>query len=141
MTPTILLVHGFWEGPDVYAEITSQLAQQDLRTHAVTLPSLGKESPGNPGMKDDIAHIRKEVTILADEGKEIVMVLDSGAGFLGSNAVEGLSLASREANNQSGGVSKIVFISAAVFPEGFTHGPLPFSVFEVSLPARNSHRY
>ena len=60
---------------------------------------------------------------------------------MGSNAIEGLSLKARQAKQLRGGVSKIVFLSGAVFPEGFKHAPLPFFTYDVStdpVPLRQS---
>lgn len=57
------------------------------------------------------------------------MVMHSVGGILGSNAIEGLRLNARGV--KEGGVVKLVFLTAAVFPEGFKHGPLPFMEFDV----------
>ena len=54
-------------------------------------------SPGNPSMQDDIAAIRTSVGVLAADDREIVMALHSGAGFQGSNAIEGLTVKARKA--------------------------------------------
>lgn len=88
-------------------------------------------SPGNPSMLDDIAAVRSAVTKLVESGKEVVMVMHSGGGFIGSNAIEGLGIKAR--GEAKGGVIKLVFLAAAVFPEGFKHSPLPFFTIDVSL--------
>ena len=86
-------------------------------------------------MEDDIAAIRSAVKSLVDQGRELVLVLHSGGGFLGSNAIEGLTLPPREKEGLAGGVKKIVFIAGAVFVEGFEHKPLPFFKIEVRSPS------
>lgn len=83
-------------------------------------------------MKDDIAAIRSFIVDLINEGKDIVLVLHSASGFLGSNAAEGLDMKTRQKTGLKGGVSKIVFIAGAVFPKGFKHVPLPFFVCDVN---------
>ena len=83
-------------------------------------------------MKDDIVAIRSTVTNLVDKGQHVVLVVHSAGGFLGSNAIEGLGLKARQEKQLLGGVSKIVFLAGAIFPEGFKHAPLPFFTYDVS---------
>ena len=130
-SPTILFVPGFWEGPAPFAEVSSLLQGYGFPTEVAALASTGKVSPGNPSMLDDIAAIRDTVTKLVESGKEVVMVMHSGGGFLGSNAIEGLG--SKARGEAKGGVIKLVFLAGAVFPEGFHHDPLPFYTIDVSL--------
>ena len=84
-------------------------------------------------MRDDVAYIGKRIqeTIEAGEGQEVLLVLHSAGAFLGSMAIEGLSVDERRANGKNGGVVKMVFLAGAIWPEGFLHGPLPF--FEVKV--------
>lgn len=90
-------------------------------------------SPGNPGMKDDIAAIRSTISDMVDAGEDIVLVLHSAGGFLGSEAANGLDVKTRQEAGLKGGVSKIVFLAGAVWPEGFKHGPLPFFTYDVGV--------
>lgn len=129
MAPTILFVPGFWEGPTVFGAVTSLLATDGFKTETAVLPSTGTTSPGNPGMKDDIAAVRKHLQGLISQGEDVVLVLHSAGGFLGSEAMEGLSKKMRD--GEKGGVIGIVFLSGAVFPEGYEHQPLPFAVIDV----------
>ena len=131
MAPTIVFVPGFWEGTEPFARVISLLQSQGYPTHIIELPSTGTVSPGNPGMHDDIAAIRSTVTKLVETGEAVVLVPHSAGGFLASNAIEGLGIQARRENSLKGGVSKIVFLAGAVFPEGFKHGPLPFFAYDV----------
>lgn len=130
-SPTILFVPGFWEGPAPYEHVCSLLERSGFSTEIAALKSTGKVSPGNPTMLDDIAAIRSAVEKLVESGKEVVMVMHSGGGFLGSNAIEGLGTKAR--GEAKGGVIKLIFVAAAVFPEGFQHQPLPFFTVDVCL--------
>lgn len=60
------------------------------------------------------------------------MVLHSAGGFLGSMAIEGLSVKERNEAGKEGGVIGLVFVAGAVWEEGFQHGPLPFFEYRVS---------
>ncbi|PWY83358.1 alpha/beta-hydrolase [Aspergillus heteromorphus CBS 117.55] len=127
MTPTIFFVPGFWEGPSVFEHVASLLRADGFTTEITTLPSTGTVSPGNPSMADDVAAIREHLTKVVERGEEVILVLHSGGGILGSEAMKGLDKTARGGN---GGVVKIVFLVGAVFPEGHEHQPLPFAVVE-----------
>ena len=141
MAPTILLVPGFWEGPEAFEALSSQLTSSGYTVLTAKFLSTGTVSPGNPSMSDDIAGIRKQIEVVVDKNDDVVLVLHSAGGFIGSNAMEGLSIKARKEKGQQGGVRGIVFISGAVFPEGFQHGPLPFAVAKVRSgdPSSTSH--
>jgi len=82
-------------------------------------------------MKDDIASIRTAITkFVIEKEEDVILVMHSGGGFIGSNAIEGLGSRERKEKGMKGGVVKIVFLAAAVFPVGFRHGALPFTVSE-----------
>ncbi|PYH78141.1 alpha/beta-hydrolase [Aspergillus uvarum CBS 121591] len=127
-TPTILLIPGFWEGPTVYTELATLLTAAGYPVETTALPSTGTLSPGNPTMKDDIAALRAAISRLVARGDSVVLVLHSAGGFLGSEAMQGLARGDGEGGD--GGVIGIVFLAAAVFPEGFEHAPVPFAFVE-----------
>ena len=133
MAPTILFVPGLWEGSAPFSHVASLLQARGYPTEIATLPSTGTVSPGNPNMNDDILAIRSTVSKLVDDGQHVVLVLHSAGGFLGSNAIEGLSLKARQEKQIPGGVSKIVFVAAGIAPEGFKHAPLPFFTYDVTF--------
>ncbi|MCJ1395230.1 hypothetical protein MMC18_008113 [Xylographa bjoerkii] len=130
MNPTILFVPGFWEGAAPFARVSALLQAEGYRTEIAVLPSTGTVSPSNPSMEDDIAAVRATVEKLVMVGNDVVMVMHSAGGFLGSNAIEGLSANARVEKGLKGGVTHIVFLCAGVYPVGFTHEPLPFFVID-----------
>ena len=125
MAPTTVFLPGFWEGAEPFARVTSLLQSQGHPTEIVELPSTGTISPGSPGMHDEIAAICSTVTKLVEKGENVMLVPHSAGGFLDSNAIEKLGLQARR-EKILGGWIKIVFLTGAVLPEGFKHGPLPF---------------
>jgi pimeloyl-ACP methyl ester carboxylesterase len=131
--PTIVFVPGLWEGPMVYSQVESSLKALGYPTHLCSLLSTGTKSPGNPSMKDDIEAIRSDLLRLVEEGKDLVLVLHSAGGFLGSEAMEGLDAKSRNARGAKGGVKGIAFLTAGVAPKGHSHSlhPPPFFDLEV----------
>ena len=133
-TPTILVVPGLWEGQEPFEALSSQLASYGYKVHVAKCPSTGTRSPGNPSMSDDIVAIREELKDLVNKNVEVVLVLHSAGGFLGSNAMEGFPIKDRKAKGLKGGVRGIIFITAGLLPEGVRHGPLPFTtVIKVSF--------
>jgi hypothetical protein len=83
-------------------------------------------------MKDDIAAVRQQMEHVISQGDEILLVLHSAGGFIGSEAMEGLSKHQRQRQGHNGGVIGIIFIAGAVFPKGHQHQPLPCAIVEVS---------
>ena len=133
LKPTILLVPDLWEGPTVYDRVVSLLQGREYTTQTCALTSTGTSSPENPSMKDDIATIRAKISALAANGEEIVLILHSASGFLGSEAMEAFDVKSSKERGETGGVKGIVFLTAGLAPKGHQHGSLPFFDFKVSL--------
>lgn len=130
-SPTILFVPGLWEGPEVYNQIAAQLQGEGYSAMIAWLLSTGTVSPGNPSMDDDIAGIRITAEALVDAGTEVIMVLHSAGGFLGSSAIEGLSRKARAAQGLEGGIAYLVILTGALVAEGTPHGHRPF--FDVKV--------
>jgi len=86
------------------------------------LPSAGA-SPPHEDMSEDVAAIRKCLTELVSNGKEVVLVVHSYTGLPGSEAPKGLEKKERETNGLKGGVVKCVVINGFATPEGFRPAP------------------
>ncbi|KAL9051755.1 MAG: hypothetical protein Q9162_005807 [Coniocarpon cinnabarinum] len=96
-----------------------------IAEHAAT-GAPNRSPPESSSMKDDITAIRQTVEKHVDQGRDVVMVLHSSGGFLGSEAIEILSKSSRAMAGKAGGVVHIIFVTAATVPEGYTHVRLPW---------------
>lgn len=83
-------------------------------TEAVALPSVGTNNV-TVGLAEDTAALRDELTTLTDAGKDIIMVVHSYGGMVGTNAVQGFGYADRAAAGQSGGV--IMVRTFSLFPD------------------------
>jgi pimeloyl-ACP methyl ester carboxylesterase len=77
-------------------------------------------------MADDIASIRATLTTLVASNADVLLVLHSAGGFLGSEAMQGLSARERREQGLEGGVMGIVFLAAGLAPTGHQHVDLPF---------------
>jgi len=124
--PAIVIVPGFWEGPSVFNTVSTLLHNHGYQdVIKASLLSTGRTSPDNPTVFDDVQHVRTFIEPLVDSGKEVILVLHSAAGFIGAMAMEGLAVGTRAKEDRAGGVKKIVFLTAGVFPQGMMVPPLP----------------
>lgn len=131
--PVVVFVPGFWEGVSVFDSVKTDLeTEHGYSTLAVPLTSTGTASPGNPSLKDDVGGIRSAIEPLVHDGKELLLVLHSAGGFLGAEAIRGLSVKEQLREGNQGGVKMIVFLSAGIWREGFHHQPLPCFEYDVS---------
>ncbi|MCJ1435568.1 hypothetical protein MMC27_004942 [Xylographa pallens] len=129
--PTLVFVPGIWVGPVIYDSVAATLHDRYGYTiTTISLPSTGKESPNAPSMKDDADAIRAAIKPLIDDGRELIMILHSAGGFLGSGAIEGLGIEARAKEGKKGGVSKLVCLAAALPEVGFDHGTVDVPFFK-----------
>ncbi|KAJ4303347.1 hypothetical protein N0V90_002240 [Kalmusia sp. IMI 367209] len=121
--PVFLLLHGAWHLPTCFSRLISQLHARGYPTLAPHLPSSG----ANPPLRTwdpDIEVIRASVTRLArDEVRDIVVVMHAHAGLAGTQALSGLDKKSCTAQGWSGGVIRLIYICAFMFPENWTQLP------------------
>ncbi|KAK9805466.1 hypothetical protein WJX73_010897 [Symbiochloris irregularis] len=80
-----LFVHGAWHGPECFSEVRRQLAEQGIESVAVDLPSCHSR-PGS--FQEDVAAVQNEIILLADQGADVVLVLHSYGGRVGTPAVQ-----------------------------------------------------
>ena len=62
--------------------------------------------------------MRSTLKRLADDGKEIVLVVHSYGGLVGQNALVGLGRKQRQAVGKEGGVIIFAYLAAFVAPKG-----------------------
>jgi hypothetical protein len=72
MPPSIFIVPGFYEGPEVFEPLATVLRHQGFPVvHITSLRSTGTQPPGNPTMDEDITAIAAElVSVVEDAGAE-----------------------------------------------------------------------
>lgn len=140
-SPVFVLAPGAWHTPDCYQLIQDRLHAQKYETRAVAYPSVGAEPP-NKGLFDDAAAVRAEIQTLADQGRQVIVVVHSYGGLVGAEAVKGLGYTQRKAEGKKGGVTLLVYLAAFVTPKGMSitkmlgGKPLPWMDFQVSETRR-----
>ena len=115
--PTFVLVPGNFLPPTYYTDVAKVLESHSFPTQLVTLISTGSKEPLTSN-EPDIAAIRKSVEDLTSAGKEVIVVIHSYAGVPGCEAVKGLGKQERSGVGKSGGVVKLVYVTAWMLQEG-----------------------
>ncbi|KAK4098783.1 alpha/beta-hydrolase [Parathielavia hyrcaniae] len=134
--PTIVIVPGSWQLPSAWDEFRAVVARAGHEVYHVSLPSVGGTELPLTGLTEDVAAVQHVVEGLADHGDEIVLLCHSSGGLVGSNAVMGYDIATRNALGKKGGVIRIVYLSAFMLPAGMSlmdmlgGVPLPWMVVD-----------
>ncbi|KAF2649600.1 alpha/beta-hydrolase [Lophiostoma macrostomum CBS 122681] len=149
--PTILLVHGSWHTPDIYAPLLQTLNARGFETHCPQLPTASPEylllDPANPsrdqppppdGHPVQTADAEVLVAILfqlvEEESKQVLVVAHSSGGWSSNEAIlPAYQCPVRQKAGKSGGVLGIFCISALLCPPGE-------SVLSTMLSALSSSR-
>ncbi|KAI4263040.1 MAG: hypothetical protein L6R42_001799 [Xanthoria sp. 1 TBL-2021] len=112
--PTLVLVHGGWHTPETYSAFTSSLRSAGFEVHVPRLPSMNGARPPNTDLATDTALVHDYVESLVQAGREVVAILHSYGGQVGTNALYGL----QRQDSSPGGVTHLIYMSAFALPEG-----------------------
>lgn len=117
--PVIVFVPGAFSRPSDYDLVSNPLRDTGYEVHVVHHPS----SPDvlidpTPSMYDDADKIHRLVETLADEGKDVLVVMHSYGGLPGTQACEGLSRTQRLRASKPGGIVRLLYVGAAIAPVG-----------------------
>ena len=116
MKPTIVFAPGAWHQPSCFDLIRQFLHRRGYTTDAVSYPSVGYHT--GKTLSDDTIALRRILENVADTGREIVLVLHSYGGTVGSNAVAELGVHERFKQGKTGGVIMVVYMTAYAIPVG-----------------------
>lgn len=123
LRPTIILVHGGWQGPSTFSLLVPRLEKAGYSVFAPTLPSANTK-PALPSFDEDVKIVHNVIQSVIDTGKEVVVVMHSYGAVVGCEALRGVKvkdLVKPLQNNddlETGGVLKMVFLSGLVLPVG-----------------------
>jgi hypothetical protein len=112
--PTLVLIPGSFNFISSYTGVIAAFTSLGHTIHALDLRTVGKKPGFPPTMYDDAAFINAELTALADEGKEIVLVGHSYGGIPVSESLKGVSREERKAVGKKGGVVRVAYLTALV---------------------------
>ncbi|RDW83786.1 alpha/beta hydrolase [Aspergillus mulundensis] len=115
---TILLIHGGWQTPAHYATLTTYLRAAGHEVHAPRLPSTNGARPPTATLATDTALIRSTAEGLVSAGHKLIVLMHSYGGQVGTNALAGLSVATRAKQSLPGGIARLVYIAAFALAPG-----------------------
>lgn len=113
--PTILWVNGSFSPASFYTTVAEKVRSRGYEIVLDTLPSSARAPPEQPAtLAEDAAHFHDIAEKLADQGKEIVMVMHSYGGVVGSECSKGLSKPERREAGKPGGIVRLVYFTCVV---------------------------
>lgn len=110
--PTILIIHGAWHHPAYFQRFTIALQKEGYHTCCPLLPTCNNAVPPNMSFEDDVKLIRETAISIADEGKEVIALMHSYGGIVGTDALYDLSLQNRSEAGSRGGVRRLLYMCA-----------------------------
>ena len=121
--PTIILVHGGWQGPSTFSLLVPRLEKAGYSVFAPALPSAATK-PALPSFDEDVKIVHNAIQSVVDTGKETIVVMHSYGAVVGCEALRGIKVKDLieplQTNDdlEAGGVIKLVFLCGMVLPEG-----------------------
>ncbi|KAL9070562.1 MAG: hypothetical protein Q9157_005766 [Trypethelium eluteriae] len=113
--PTFVVFPGSFHLDDCLQPMISELKAQGYEAKSATLSTTDSK---DGTIEDDVNLMRSILMPLIDQGREVVLVLHSYAGFPGSVAIRGLSKSEAQAKGSGGGLIGIVYMCAFIPHEG-----------------------
>lgn len=120
--PAIVLVHGAWHVPEHYTDFIQQLHQVGFEVFCPRLPTCDETKRLTSDMFSDAQVVRSQVVSLIDKSREVVMLLHSYGGAVGTEAVKGLSASECAAKGLRGGVTRLIYMCGFILQVGESVG-------------------
>ncbi|KAI1127212.1 alpha/beta-hydrolase [Nemania abortiva] len=121
--PTILLVQGSFQLPEVYGRLVTALEAKGYPVVHPALPSLtGQHEPdfASKDLSTDATTVRNELKRLVEQdGKHVMVLMHSYGGLVGTEAtLDEFTRAKRATLNLPGGVIHMFYFAAFILPKG-----------------------
>ncbi|CAD6581883.1 MAG: hypothetical protein ASARMPREDX12_000692 [Alectoria sarmentosa] len=120
--PAIVLVHGAWHVPEHYSDFVQQLQQAGFEVFCPRLPTCDESKRLTADMFADAQVVRNQVVSLVGQSREIIMLLHSYGGAVGTEAVKGLSSSERATKGLHGGVVRLIYMCGFMLQVGESVG-------------------
>ncbi|TVY37299.1 hypothetical protein LSUB1_G003760 [Lachnellula subtilissima] len=121
--PTLIFIHGSWHHTDTWNKVAPLLEAQQFKCVRVALPS-GASDP-SLGLPEDVKAVRDAIMTETSQGHNVVVVVHSYGGLVGSSAVKGLTRNKEDGSSPAKGTSGHV-IGMAMIATGFAQTGLCF---------------
>jgi pimeloyl-ACP methyl ester carboxylesterase len=113
--PSIVFVHGMFHVPANYDVLLKLLKDAGYRVSAPQLPSMQDLTPAVGTMEPDIKAVREAIEQELEQDHDVVLVMHSYGGVVGSQAFKGLAKKDR---GDKSGVTQLVGVAANLLDEG-----------------------
>lgn len=120
--PAIVLVHGAWHVPEHYSDFIQQLQQAGFEVFCPRLPTCDESKRLTADMFGDAQVVRNQIIPLIDKSREVIMLLHSYGGAVGTEAVKGLSTSERATKGFHGGVIHLIYMCGFMLQVGESVG-------------------
>jgi alpha-beta hydrolase superfamily lysophospholipase len=121
LLPTIVLVHGAWHQPANYQTFTDALSSVGFSVQAPRLPSCSNKytTPPSISVPEDVAAINNVLKERVNAGEDILLLMHSYGGLVGTDAVTDDLLRSKRATaGQPGGIIHLLYLCAYMLEPG-----------------------
>lgn len=120
--PSVVLVHGAWHVPEHYSDFIQQLQNAGFDVFCPRLPTCDETKRLTADMFGDARVVRDQVISLLEKSREVIMLLHSYGGAVGTEAVKGLSASERAAKGLYGGVTRLIYMCGFMLQVGESVG-------------------
>ncbi|KAJ9622185.1 hypothetical protein H2204_011617 [Knufia peltigerae] len=130
--PIIYIVHGSWHSPIFFDPVKTRLESRGYQVICPQLPSMTGELPAVKTMYDDADPVRRDLeNLIEDQGQDVLLVMHSYGGIVGTQAAAGLGKAERRAaavesqqqqgsssgGGGGGGVIRLLYVCSFILTE------------------------
>ena len=116
--PAIVLVHGAWHVPEHYSDFVQHLQQAGFEVCCPLLPTCDEAKRLTSDMFTDAQIVRDKVISLADKSREVIMLLHSYGGVVGTEAAKDLSANERATRGLKGGIVHLIYMCGFMLQVG-----------------------
>ena len=117
--PTFVIVPGAWHPTSLYDGLAAQLQEAGYEAVVAAHPSCNSGNPKTATCEKDAEALRQRcLSLMQEEGRDLVLICQSYGGIPGGGAAFGLSKTQRRQEGKPGGILGLVYISAFVVPGG-----------------------
>ncbi|PTD13461.1 hypothetical protein FCULG_00004956 [Fusarium culmorum] len=119
MKPAVVIIPGNFSLPSFWSTIQQLVQDKGYPVEVVGLKSSREETVDPaPGLADDVEEATLVLNRHIDQGKDVVLLMHSYGGMVGTEATRGLARDEREKADLKGGITHLVFLASIFAPPG-----------------------
>ncbi|KAI1621738.1 Alpha/beta hydrolase fold-1 [Exophiala viscosa] len=115
--PVIYMLHGAWHSPAYFVTVKSMFEARGYKVISPQVPTSGAVPPTKT-LYDDADFVRGELEPLIEHGQDVVLVMHSYGGVVGTQAAAGLGKAERQNRGLKGGIVHLFYACSFIVALG-----------------------